>query len=193
MRFSSEHESTEWLELRCLYTFRTASLPRVLLVGDSIVSGHGKLLAESMFDICGIDYLATSRIVSDRNFWNDLAYMLSKRPEGYEAIIFNNGLHGSNVDDELYAEALKVTLKRLNGFTDRLFWRSSTPTFPDRIFQRNLLAKKIAEDLKLPVIDLYERLNHEELSSDGTHFNEAGYKIIVEAEATVLREIFSER
>lgn len=191
MPLTSTHESTEWLEMRWLYTFRTEALPRVLLVGDSLVAGHGKMLAEALLDICGIDYLATSRIVSDCNFWPDLAYMLAKRPQGYEAIIFNNGLHNINEDDTVYANALQVVLKRLESFTCKLIWRSCTPTFPDRIMHRNELAMKVVKHLQLPIIDLFEKLNNQELSSDGTHFTETGYKIIVEAEAAVLREYFN--
>lgn len=74
--------------------------PRLLLIGDSIVVGHGEFVFELLKDRYGVDTFATAKCVSDADYRFELDYMLSRN--SYAAIVFNNGLHGFDIKDEVY-------------------------------------------------------------------------------------------
>jgi hypothetical protein len=181
-------ESNEWITMRWHDEDENPHLPRILLVGDSIVNGHGTLLSNKLKDRYGVDCFCTSKIVCDQDFMSDLQVMLARHK--YEIIIFNNGLHGRLVDDGHYASGLFDVLKELQGQTQTLIWRNSTPCYPgadgkenpwtEKVPIRNRLAAIEVAKLGLPTIDCYSRLQDQpELSCDGVHFHAPGYEIIV--------------
>ncbi len=182
-------EEQEWITLRWHDTDDAAGLPRLLLIGDSIVNGHVGLLNEALQGKYAVDAFTTSKIVSDQEYMADLEIMLQKRC--YDVIIFNNGLHGIKVDDANYAEELREVLTALQRYTNKLIWRNSTPcySYPDgrsnpwstRVIKRNALARGIVEELNIPAIDCYRVLqNRPDLVVDGIHFRLEGYQVIVE-------------
>ena len=65
---------------------------RILLIGDSIVVGHERLLHDLIKDDYCIDSFATAKCVSDVDYMRELDYMLASKD--YDLVIFNNGLHG---------------------------------------------------------------------------------------------------
>ena len=191
-------EYIEWTNIR----WNNASdkdKPRILLIGDSIVDGHGYLLFEMLKDKICIDYLATAKCVSDKDYMAELDYMLSLN--NYAVIIFNNGLHGWDIDDTVYAENLHVALAYLMTKTELLIWRNSTPIrtigdlsrFEDqrnpRVIKRNADAAKIANALGLPILDLYAPMaeNPELFSEDAVHYTEEGRKFQAETIAAFLQ------
>ncbi len=185
-------EDIEWIGIRWHDEVSSAGLPRVLLIGDSIVVGHGTMLRDHLRGRYGVDYFATSKIVSDHEYMPDLEFMMSRYD--YEAIIFNNGLHGSRVADSIYAEALAAVVAELRRRTAHLVWRNSTPCYAwpgredkgwtERVQVRNALAAAVMAAAGVPVLDAYALLaGQPELSSDGVHFTAAGYAKLVAAEA----------
>ncbi len=182
-------EPNEWITLRWHDEDENPHLPRILLIGDSIVNGHGTLLSNKLKGRYGVDCFSTSKIVCDQDFMSDLQAMLSRHR--YEIIIFNNGLHGRLVEDAHYASGLFDVLKELRDQTGTLVWRNSTPCYPgadgkenpwaEKIKYRNQLAAIEVTKLGLPTIDCYSLLQDQpELSCDGVHFHARGYEIIVE-------------
>ena len=184
-------EYHEWIQMRWLNEDND-TLPRVLLVGDSIVAGHGVLVHEQLKEKCCVDLFATSKHITDILFMSDLEMMLSRKK--YELIIFNNGLHGMNIEDDLYAPALREALTYLKTVTPNLAWRNSTPAIKwpaegdkgepndrsPRILRRNADALEVVKELGLPVIDLYSAIGHDpEMFSDGVHHTDAGKDIQV--------------
>ena len=190
-------EYIEWTNLRW-NNAPDAEKPRVLMVGDSIVAGHGDLVFDLVKDKLCIDYMATAKCVSDKDFMLELDYMLNLN--SYAAIIFNNGLHGWDIDDAVYAENLREALIYLKTKTTLLVWRSSTPIrtvgdlarFEDarnpRVIKRNADAAAIARDLGLPVIDLYARMaeNPGLFCDDAIHYTPEGRKLQAETIAAFL-------
>lgn len=179
-------EYHEWIQMRWLNE-RDAALPRVLLIGDSIVAGHVVRVHELLKERFCVDCFATSKHVTDAEYASDLEMMLQRK--GYALIVFNNGLHGFEIDDALYAPAVRETLAELKTRTPRLAWRSSTPMFkwpiqnghPElgertpRILRRNADALAEAQALNLPVLDLYEPMaGRPEFFSDGCHCTSEG-------------------
>ena len=59
-----QRESIEWCQF---YWFDTAAvhLPRILLIGDSIVAGHRQALAERLKGRATVAAFSTSKIVGD--------------------------------------------------------------------------------------------------------------------------------
>lgn len=192
-------EYIEWTNMRW-YNAPDAAKPRILLIGDSIVVGHGDLVFDLVKDKICIDYLATAKCVSDKDYMRELDYMLSLN--SYAAIIFNNGLHGWDIDDTVYAANLRETLTCLKAQTELLAWRNSTPirTIGDlsrfetarnpRVIKRNKDAAKIAHDLALPVIDLYTPMaeNQNFFCEDAVHYTPDGRKIQAEIIAAFLKQ-----
>jgi len=134
-----------------------------------------------------VDCMATSKHVTDVEYRGDLEFMLQRKH--YELIVYNNGLHGFDIDDVLYGPALRATLTVLKEQTPRLAWRSSTPMFqwpvrdntPEfherttRILRRNADALAVARGLNLPVLDLYDPMaERPEFFCDGCHCTTEG-------------------
>ena len=194
-------ESTEWSQL---YWFNTedAALPRILLVGDSIVVGHGPVLAKKLAGTATVAFFATSRIVGDPAFARELGVALADMH--IDLVEFNNGLHGKH-DLDYYREHLAQTVDQLRLFCRcPIRWRSSTPVTvrddpfnldPDTdpvVVARNEAAAEIMEDRDIPVDDLYTAmLEHPEWRAlDGYHYNDAGKDAQAEFLAEILRKCF---
>jgi len=179
-------EDIEWISLRW-HNAPDTSKPRVLLVGDSIVAGHGTLVYELLKENLCVDFFATSKHITNSDYMSDLDIMLQK--SNYELILFNNGLHGFDVDDKYYKQALFDALTYLKTKTNCLCWRSSTPMLSanlndfnsertPRIISRNRDADEVANSLNLASLDLYTPMaeNKSLFSQDAVHYTEEGQK-----------------
>jgi hypothetical protein len=174
---------------------------RILLVGDSIVVGHEKLLQEIVKDEYCIDSFATAKCVSDVDYMKELDYMLASKD--YDLVIFNNGLHGFDISDEAYEENLEEVLINLNKRVKKLAWRTSTPirskedlnNFESektpRVIRRNSFAAKVTAKLNIPVLDLYTPMaeNVDYFSPDAIHYNEQGKETQAKMLAEFIKEI----
>jgi hypothetical protein len=159
---------------------------RILLIGDSIVVGHERMLHEIIKDEYCIDSFATAKCVSDVDYMKELDYMLASKD--YDLVIFNNGLHGFDIEDEAYEENLEEVLIDLNKRVKNLAWRTSTPIRnkedlnqfeaekTPRVIRRNAFAAKVTQELNIPVLDLYTPMaeNVDYFSPDAIHYNEEG-------------------
>jgi len=198
-------EYHEWIQMRWLNE-RDATLHRVLLAGDSIAGGHAVQVHERLKDRFCVDCFATSKHVTDAEYMPDLEFMLGRKR--YELIVFNNGLHGFDIDDALYAPALRAIFAALKGRTPRLAWRSSTPMFkwpiengkPEpherapRILRRNADALAAARDIALPVLDLYAPMaDRPELFCDGCHCTAEGVEFQTRLVADFIKSLFKEQ
>lgn len=192
---STKREYNEWIQMRWMDEETQTDQPRILLIGDSIVCGHGEKLHYAVCDHYTVDYFASSKIVSDVDFRSDLEFMIRKKK--YDMIIFNNGLHGGRVSDEEYGAALADLAQWLKPFAPILIWRNSTPCytldpanphpFEERVGIRNAIAEKIMKDAGIPVLDAYSLMKGKpELSTDGWHFTAEGYQILINAEKDLI-------
>ena len=174
---------------------------RILLIGDSIVVGHERLLHEIIKDKYCIDSFATAKCVSDIDYMRELDYMLASKD--YDLVIFNNGLHGFDIDDEAYEENLEEAMKDLNKRVKNLAWRTSTPIRDKedldkfnsernpRVIRRNAFAAKVAADSDIPVLDLYTLMeeNVEYFAPDAIHYNEQGKEVQAQMLAEFINKI----
>jgi hypothetical protein len=193
-------ENIEWTNLRWNDAPDTAT-PRILLIGDSIVVGHERLLHEIIKNEYCIDIFATSRCVSDRVYMKELDHMLNGND--YSLVIFNNGLHGFGVSDEAYEENLREVMIELKKRVKKLAWRNSTPIREKAdlnklevqrtptVLKRNAFAAKVAEELQIPSLDLYTPMaeHAEYFSPDAIHYNDKGKQVQAELIAEFIRGI----
>lgn len=179
-----------------------ADLKRVLLIGDSISVGYTQPVIDRLKDIFHVDRLANSRSINDPALFKEINYMLSEYQ--YEAIHFNNGLHGSHIPDDVYAYFLEHMVQLLiqYGHGAKLVWASSTPvttpgdpSTPDTennalVLRRNALAAGIMQKYNIPINDLNSIVaGRPELSAgDGCHYKAEGYALLGEAVAKVLTQ-----
>jgi len=192
-------ENIEWTKMRWNDAPDNCKA-RILLIGDSIVVGHERLLHEIIKDEYCIDSFATAKCVSDVDYMKELDYMLASKD--YDLVIFNNGLHGFDIKDEVYEENLKEVLIDLNKRVKNLAWRTSTPIRDKedlnkfnsertpRVIRRNAFAAQVTQELNIPVLDLYTPMaeNVAYFSPDAVHYNEEGK----EAQAKMLAEFIKE-
>ena len=180
-----KRESTEWSQF---FWFDTAvsHLPRILLIGDSIVVGHRETLAKRLRGRATLAAYATSKLVGDPAMSRELALALADGP--VDLIVFNNGLHGLDAADDDYRRGLSSLVDTLRqSTTARLVWRNCTPiTVPGRpgalgqanaiVERRNAIAADVMEAAGIPVLDLYAemRAHPEYASGDGYHYNDLG-------------------
>ncbi len=178
------------------------TLPRVLLIGDSISCGYSPVVSALLQGKVHVDRLGTSRSINDPVLLKETAMMLEEYP--YVAIHFNNGLHGFHLDGPAYAAGWREyvgLLEHLRGGA-RLIWASSTPiTRPDdvttldadneKVVARNALAAEIMQEHSIPTNDLYQCvIGRPDLRSpDGYHYNSAGYDALGQAVADALRKL----
>ena len=188
--FTYEYETTE----RALETFEWDSTwyehtedlttPRVLYIGDSISHATRKALNELSSTRLLFDGLATSKAL-DNPCFEDTIRLVAKQQPHRKQILFNNGLHGFHLVDELaYATQYEQKIQFFQSeFPDAkltllLTTHVSEPERDLRVQARNQVVLRLAEKYSLDVIDLYSiSLTHAELLlEDGVHWQAEGYR-----------------
>jgi hypothetical protein len=177
------------------------TLPRVMLIGDSISVGYGPTVIEELAGLAHVDRLSNSRNILDPVLHKEIRAALEDRT--YGGIHFNNGLHGWHLSIQQYAQGLEQYIGLLREFARgaRLIWASSTPCTmvddpatanPDKnpvVVKRNAAAAEIMAQFGIPTNDLYALVvDRPELkSNDGAHFLDEGKQVQGKAAARVLR------
>ena len=198
-------EDIEWLDV-WLPNSNDDALPRVLLIGDSITRAYGSRVESLLKGTAYVGRLATSKSLGDPAYLEQVALIL--REQTFDAIHFNNGLHGEGYTEVEYAAALPKLLTTLRRFAphSRLMWASSTDVrtegrldqfdaFNDRVLRRNAIAAEICARKSIPIDDLYVVVQgHPEFHvKDGVHFTEAGIAAEADQVAAKVRELLSGR
>jgi hypothetical protein len=74
-----KREQIEWCQFYW-YDTPVKNLPRILLIGDSIVVGYGGMVADMMKDKATVGFYSTSKIVGDPAIYRELALALAIIP-----------------------------------------------------------------------------------------------------------------
>ncbi|MFN5056976.1 MAG: SGNH/GDSL hydrolase family protein [Verrucomicrobiota bacterium] len=187
---------------------KDAKLPRVLLIGDSILNGYQgqatKLLAGKAHVDLWVNPYNQSEHVNKL-----LGEVLANGP--YDVVVFNMGLHGwqpgrikPGTFEPLmkgYVDVLKAKLPKA-----KLLWASSTPVtvkgkpteinaeIDPIIVEQNRLAAKVMAETGVPVVDFYGLLIDKRHLARGDmfHWNKPAYDLIAQAAVdAILRELSS--
>ena len=200
-----KRERIEWCQF---YWFDTAetSLPRILLIGDSIVVGHGQAVAQRLKGVATVGFYSTSKIAGDPAIFRELALALADEP--IDIVLFNNGLHGIDCSDDFYRAGLELFTDTLRRSTRAMLaWRNSTPVTvsekpaelePEKngvVLRRNAIAEAVMAERNIPVFDLYSMmLDHPEYRRmDGYHYLDAGIERQADLVADYLRGMLARR
>jgi lysophospholipase L1-like esterase len=184
-----------------------ASLPRVLLIGDSISCGYGPVVIKQLEGKVHVDRMANSRGVHDPILFKEIRMALEDCR--YQVIHFNNGLHAVHLSDEEYGAGLRKYVEMIQDQARgaRLIWANSTPvrqTVPNyafdevkngQVIKRNEVAEKLMKDRNVSVNDLYRVAAHdiEIRESDGYHYDANGYQVLGQVVAGRIAEYLDKK
>jgi lysophospholipase L1-like esterase len=181
-------------------------LPRVLLIGDSILNGYLKGVSKSLENKAYIDAWVNPYSQASNKLDEMISEVLAHRP--YEVIHFNMGLHGwqkGRIPDGQFEPLTKKLVEALQKGSPKakLIWASSTPVTTKGkpgeldaeinpiIVEHNTMAARVMTEMKVPVNDLYALMQpHLDWArGDQFHWNGAGSALQAEAVTkAVLRE-----
>jgi hypothetical protein len=185
------------------------SLPRILLIGDSISMGYtipvraalnGKANVYRPSENCG----PTTRGLEKLDEWLGKGH--------WEVIHFNFGLHDLKlvegkhlVSPENYEKNLRVIVKRLQQTGATLIWCTTTPVphgtsnplrSNDDVLAYNAVAKKVMEENRISIDNLYEfalrRLKKIQRPSN-VHYTASGYQVLAGHVAESIRVALEQR
>lgn len=164
------------------------TLPRVLLVGDSIVKGYYGGVEKALEGKANCARFATSKFVGHPDYLTELGLLVDRYH--FDVIHINNGLHGWGYTEEQYRAGVTALLAWLKEHAPdtKVIWGQSTPVRNSndlslyneernpRVLERNRLAAEAAGAAGIPVDNLYGLVaDHPEyFSNDGVHYNETG-------------------
>ena len=193
------------------------SLPRVLLIGDSLSEGYTYPTRLALAGKANLHRAPTNARYTARGLRLLKGWLGGKK---WDVIHFNFGLHDINHNfkvngvsrnhdrpqtlPEDYERNLRKFILRLRDTGAKLIWASSTPVPPgpkgstrrnaDAI-RYNRIAAKVMQDNGIPVNDLYT-LAHKKLSKSqrkgprDVHFNDEGYRVLgKQTAACILRTL----
>jgi len=103
----AEHEDVEWSDIRH-FDCNRRDLPRVLLIGDSIVKGYRETVRDVLSNEFLVSAFSSSRCVGDSALTTELELAVAAFPPAI--VHFNNGLHGWFTNESAYEAGLRNTL-----------------------------------------------------------------------------------
>ena len=192
MTNAPRRENIEWLDVWIVDGVGT-TLPRVLLIGDSITRGYRDETARLFEGKASVSRLATSKSLGDPVLLEETA--LVARAYCWDVIHFNNGLHGSDYTEDEYGTAWPdwLALLRQCAPQAQMIWASTTAVrdksnlcalgdFNPRVNARNAIATRIVDRENIPTNDLYSvsEPNPNYYADDGVHFNAEGVRAMAE-------------
>lgn len=194
-------EDIEWTQYWAENNSR--SLPRILLIGDSISVGYRRPVYERISDsLCAVT-VSTSKALDNSSFFGEIKFIAREEGFDYSAVHFNNGLHGFHLSTAEYAELYEKAVRLLiEEFPDAAkVLATSTPytsggdnlSFDEKndiVKARNEVVFSVAEKYGLTVDDLYSVTvgNPGIKCGDGVHFHDEGYEILADS---VVSSVFS--
>jgi len=200
-------EGRGWRLDKARVTDRTR--PRVLLIGDSILSGYRMRVVGALQRTAYVDAWVNPHWQSERT--NGLLADLLEKNGPYDVVHFNMGLHGwtegrikEGTFRSLTGAYVAVLKAKVPGA--KLIWASSTPVTakgdPSRleaeinpiIVEHNRMAAEVMQEAGVPVSDFYTLLvNRRELAKgDRFHWTGPAYRLLGEkVVASIRRELGS--
>ncbi|MCK5114717.1 MAG: SGNH/GDSL hydrolase family protein [Phycisphaerae bacterium] len=195
------HEKYEWSN-NWWNNADDKSLPRVLLIGDSISCCYHQVVIKKLEEKVNVDRVANSRSLSDPMLFGEAGLALENCR--YKVVHFNNGLHGGHMTDAAYRKWLNKYVEFIQAKAPRakLVWAMSTPVTKlnkphllckDKnpgVIRRNEIAMKIMAKYNIPVNDLYSLVvdKADIRVKDGCHYNAEGADLMGGAVADAIAQ-----
>ncbi|GGA67352.1 hypothetical protein GCM10011507_18590 [Edaphobacter acidisoli] len=192
-------EEIEWTwEVRPSHP--NASLPNVLLLGDSLTRNYFPEVAKDLNDVANVYLMASSTSVGDPRLPHQIAEFAAMEHVRFRVIHFNNGMHGWDFTEAQYRAAFPDLLHSVEALApdhNSLIWATITPvqahTFNgatnERIDARNRIALAQIRAAKIKVDDQHELMEkHLDTYQDTVHFGPAGAALMGDQAAKTIRE-----
>ena len=193
--WASAREGTEWMTTYA-YNANDTSLPRVLLVGDSICNGYQTFVRDELAGTANVSFYATSKCVTDATYLKSLAFMLEEYD--YKVVHFNNGLHSLSTDRKAWESGLVAALNLIKekGKGAKIIWATATPLkSPDltaKAKELNLIAGRVMQANNIPIDDLFalmDPLDRNTFWTDTYHYKEEARKMQAKQVADSVRKL----
>lgn len=171
------------------------SLPRVLLIGDSIMNGYRGSVIAGLEGKARVDCWLTPLHLASEDLHHDLRKVLVQGP--YDVVHFNIGLHGwtpGRIPEGQYEPLLKayVDIIRKSSPKVKPIWASTTqitvkgqpgeldPIHNKTIVERNAIAARVMAEEGIPVNDLYGLMSDKLKLGRGDkfHWNGEAYSLM---------------
>jgi hypothetical protein len=173
-----------------------ASLPNVLLLGDSITRNYFPEVTSDLNGIANVYLMASSTCVGDPRFPEEIVSFAKMEGVTFRVVHFNNGMHGWDYTEAEYKAGFPAYLSVLRHIApDATFiWATTTPVRKDkepgptnsRIEARNAIA--LASFSGVSIDDQYALMaKHADLYQDDVHFNDAGANIAGDAASETIK------
>jgi hypothetical protein len=193
-------EDTDWISIRHENADKN-DLPRVLMIGDSILGNYRQQVLNSLQDKAYISSLGTSACFGNPMF--DLQLELVLKQCDYDVIHINNGLHGLSLPLDDYKKGMERVYNRLQKTGARVIITTTTPQAKgmvgksDRIIDRNKTAQDFAPLYGYEINDLFSLVmkqdNRQDLFIDSVHYNEKGASILAQQVAAKIKEALNSK
>lgn len=169
------------------YVQDDATLPRVLLVGDSVSRGYTLAVREALAGKANV-HRAPENCGPVANGLKKLDVWLGEGK--WDVVHFNFGIHDSRTAPADYEKRLDEFTARLLKTGAKVIWASTTPVPPDTkdgpeataaIEAKNAIAAKVMQARGAAVDDLFTFVTPhlaEVQNPKDVHFNAAGYKLL---------------
>jgi hypothetical protein len=178
-----------------------ASLPNVLLLGDSISRNYYPEVEKNLHGIANVYLMASSTSVGDPRLEHQIAEFAATEQVRFEVVHFNNGMHGWAYTESQYKAQFPSFLRavrKLAGRNGALIWANTTPVRSDadngatnaRIEARNQIALSLVRADGIPLDDQYALMQaHQDLHEDAIHYNPAGARIQGDQATEMIRNL----
>lgn len=171
-----------------------ANLPRVLLIGDSIMNGYRGEVIKQLKGEANVDCWLTPLNLKSKGLHEDLKKVASYR--NYNVIHFNIGLHGwpkGRITTKEYPDLLRsyVNILKKNAPRASLIWGSTTQVHEKggkklnkeinpTIVLRNKMASQVMKEMKVTTNDLYGLMSDklDLVRGDRFHWKKPAYVIM---------------
>jgi len=193
------HRQRENIEWTRYYSYNTPDResPRILLIGDSICNNYHGSVRNLLADCANISYWASSRCVTDPDYFRELDFYLDAAP--YQMICFNNGLHCLTTDraewQEAYEAAIRFIRAKLPQTRLSLVLCTAMGDRRNEIVQEiNALTAQIAEKYQLPLVDLYtptQAMDKATCMSDAFHYTLPAIEVQAKVLASHIRGVLA--
>jgi len=196
----SKPEEIEWTwEVRPQHV--DATLPNVLLVGDSISRNYFPEVTRNLRGIANVYLMASSICIGDPRLPEELISFAKMEGVQFRVVHFNNGMHGWDYSEAEYKAGFPAYLAALHQIApDAAFiWATTTPVRKEkepgptnaRIDARNAIAVTFLHGIT--VDDQHALMaKHADLYRDDVHFNDDGSNIAGDAAADTIRHALEE-
>lgn len=162
------------------------SLPRILLIGDSVSRGYTQTLRRELVGKANVHRAPANCGPTSLGLKNIEVWLGDGE---WDVIHFNFGIHDRNTPITEYRQRLEQIVKRLQMTGAKLIWASTTPIPDDAerkqtsqsIVERNKTAAEIMANHGVATNDLFDAVSPrlgEMQNPNDVHFNPAGYEFL---------------